>query len=132
MPRIVVQDCLNCNADHEWLFSSPTLKELRTIKALTGWSGQDYAEHSEVSDPDALAALLYILHQRDKIKLNWEDVDLDFEKFDMIETDEEKAEREKLEKEAEAAGKAAHVKPDPPKGGSSKSGQQKKAASNSK
>ena len=116
MPRIVVQDCLNCNADHEWLFSSPTLKELRLIKSLTGWDGKEYAERSENSDPDALAALLYVLHRRDKIKLNWDDVDLDFEKFEMIETPDEKEAREKLEKEAEAAANAL-VKPEPPKDG---------------
>jgi hypothetical protein len=97
MARIVIKDCLNCHVPHEWDFDAPTLRELRTIKKLTGLTGKGFAEASEESDPDAMAALIYVLHQRDKIKIQFDDVDLDFSDFEMIESEEEKELRELAE-----------------------------------
>jgi hypothetical protein len=110
---IRIKNCLNCNVPHEWDFEGPTLKEYRTIKKLTGWDGEAYAEHSAKADPDALAAMLYILHQRDKIKVSFDDVDLNFNDFDMIETEDERKARETMEAEqalAEKQGKKGSPK----------------------
>ena len=123
MARIVIKDCLNCHVPHEWDFDAPTLKELRTIKKLTGLTGAGFAEASEDSDPEALAALIYVLHGRDRIKISFEDVDLDFTDFEMVETEAEKAEREALEKAAEKEANARQA----PKG--SRNGTTQKAAS---
>ena len=100
MPFVKIKNCLNCGIPHEWLFEGPTLKELRVIKVLTGQSGKEYMESADSGDPDSLAALLYILHLRDKISVPFDDIDLDFTDFDMVETEQEKKERELLEKEA--------------------------------
>ena len=100
MPFVKINKCLNCGIAHEWLFEGPTLREPRLIKKLTGQSGKEYMQSADDGDPDSLAALIYILHQRDKITVPFDEVDLDFADFDMVETDQEKAEREELEKEA--------------------------------
>ena len=97
MPFVTIKQCRNCGVSHEWEFDAPTLKELRTIKKLTGFAGLAFGEAISESDPEALAALLYILHERDKISVPFDDVDLDFNDFEMRETDAEVAEREALE-----------------------------------
>lgn len=112
MPLIKVKKCLNCGIAHEWLFSGATLRELRMIKELTGMNGKAFATAGDDLEPEAIAALLYILHKRDKITLPFEDVDLDFGDFDMEPTDEELAEIDRLEKEMQkAAEKGQDPKP---------------------
>jgi hypothetical protein len=96
MPLVTIRDCLNCNVDHEWLFESMSLKELRVIKKLTGMGQKAFAEAGDEGDPEALAALIYVLHLRDRIKVPFDDVDLDFTKFSMEMTEQET-------KDAEAA-----------------------------
>lgn len=92
MPMITIKECLNCGINHEWLFEGATLKELRLIKKLTGMGQRAFAQAGDDGDPEALAALIYLLHKRDKITIPFDDVDLDFTKFDMKATeDEEKA-----------------------------------------
>lgn len=98
MPFVKIKKCLTCKIPHEWWFEGPTLKELRMIKKLTGMTGMDYATAADTGDPDAVSALIYILHKRDKIEVPWDDIDLDFNDFEMEETEAEIAEREELEK----------------------------------
>lgn len=107
MPLIKIGKCLNCEVEHEWLFQGATLKELRLIKELTGMNGKQFATAGDDLDPEALAALIYILHKRDKINLKFEAVDLDFNDFDMEPTKEEAEEIAKLEKEMQAAAEEA-------------------------
>jgi hypothetical protein len=95
---IRIKNCKNCDMPHEWDFDSPGLKELRTIKELTGLNGMSFADQMASSDPDALTALLYILHKRLNITVQFDDVDLDFSDFEMEETEEEKKLREEAEK----------------------------------
>ena len=120
MPLVTIRNCLNCKIDHEWLFEAMSLKELRTIKKLTGMGQKAFAEAGDEGDPEALAALIYVLHMRDKIKLPFDDVDLDFTKFTMEATEQEI-------KEAELA--LAEQDEDPKE---SESGPTKKAASKRK
>lgn len=89
MPFIKVKKCLNCGVSHEWLFEGMTLKELRDIKRLTGMRTKDFAMAGDEGDPEALAALVYILHKREKIVMPFDDVDLDFNDFEMEPTEEE-------------------------------------------
>ena len=89
MPLVTIRECLNCDIDHEWLFESMTLKELRLIKKLPGMGQKAFAEAGDEGDPEALAALIYVLHKRDKIVIPFEDVDLDFTKFKMEPTEQE-------------------------------------------
>lgn len=96
MPLITVKNCENCHIDHEWLFDGAKLKELRVIKKLTGMSQRAFAEAGDEGDPEALAALIYILHKRDKITIPFEDIDLDFQNFSMEATEQELAEAEEL------------------------------------
>lgn len=104
MPLVTIRDCLNCNIDHEWLFEAMSLKELRVIKKLTGMGQKAFAEAGDEGDPEALAALIYVLHMRDRIKVPFDDVDLDFTKFTMEPTEQEI-------KDAEAAMAAADEDP---------------------
>jgi hypothetical protein len=108
MPLIKIKKCSNCEVPHEWLFEGPTLRELRLIKKITvseeypyGMTQMKFAIASDDGDPEALAALIWILHKRDKIKIPFDDVDLDLStsNFSMEPTDEEK----KAMEEAEAA-----------------------------
>lgn len=122
MPLFKISNCENCGVDHEWIFDTPKLKELRDIKKLTGMNGNAFMEASDEGDPDALAALIYVLHKRDKIHVNFDDVDLDFNNLDIVETPEEKAEREKAEKEAERQAKAEGKKSGGPKSGQTSAG----------
>jgi hypothetical protein len=89
MPLVTIKDCLNCNVDHEWLFQGLTLKELRTIKTLTGMTQKAFSEAGDEGDPEALASLVYVLHKRSKINLAFDDVDLDFNNFSMDLTEQE-------------------------------------------
>ena len=89
MPIIRIKDCLTCHTPHEWLFDSARLKELRMIKALTGMSAAEFAEAGDTGDPDALAALICVLHKRDGITIALDAVDVDFSDFDMTPTQEE-------------------------------------------
>lgn len=114
MPVITIKQCLNCSTvnnpvSHQWLFEGMRLKELRAIKTLTGLSSMAFAEASEEGDPEALAAMLYILHKRDKITVDFEEIDLDLNDFDMKETEQEKKDR--LKAEAEEKRKAARKDP---------------------
>jgi hypothetical protein len=102
MPIVTIKKCLNCDIAHEWLFDGITLKEQRLIKALIGMNGKEFAAAGDDLDPDALTALLYILHKRDKITVPFEDIDLNFNDFTMEPTDEERAQIEKLEAEMKA------------------------------
>jgi len=61
------------------------------IKALTGMSAAEFAEAGDTGDPDALAALLCVLHKRNGITIALDDVDIDFSDFDMVPTAEEQA-----------------------------------------
>jgi hypothetical protein len=97
LPFVRIKNCLNCHIAHEWLFTQPTLKELRLIKQLTGMSTSQFSEAGDAGDPDALTALVVVLHKRDRINLAFDDADLDFSDFEMEETGEEKAERVELE-----------------------------------
>lgn len=104
MPIVKIDNCLTCHIKHEWLFDSLTLKELRVIKQLTGMTQTEMSEAGSNDDPEALAVLLYVLHLRDKIKIPFEDVDLDFKDFSMELTEDEQKEADRLEAEAERAG----------------------------
>jgi CHAT domain-containing protein len=86
-----------------------TLRELRMIKNLTGMRAGEFAEASDEMDPDAIAALIYVLHQRDKISVAFEEVDLDFKDFEIEATEQEKKEMAEMEKRAQAAADAAQA-----------------------
>lgn len=101
MPLVTIRDCLNCDIDHQWLFESMTLKELRVIKKLTGMGQKAFAEAGDEGDPEALAALIYVLHKRDKISIPFDDVDLDFTKFTMEATEQELKELAAVEEDAD-------------------------------
>lgn len=124
MPLITVRNCLNCGIAHEWVFDNPTLKELRVIKQLTGMNQKQFGEAGDEGDPEALAALIYVLHKRDRITVPFEDVDLDFNDFDMEPTEEER----ELLKQLEESGS---VEAETPKA-VTESGPKKKAASKPK
>lgn len=113
MPFIKISKCLNCDIAHEWLFDAPTLKELRSIKKLTGMNGNDFMDASDSGDPEALAALIYILHVRDGIKIPFDDVDLDFATLDIQPTEDEK----EAEAKAVAAMQAETENPTSPENG---------------
>lgn len=91
MPVIKIAKCVNCGIAHEWLFTGPTLKELREIKQLTGMTATEFGAAGDTGDPDALTALVVILHKRDRINLPFDDADLDFTDFEMESTEDEKA-----------------------------------------
>jgi hypothetical protein len=103
MPVIKIDKCLNCGVKHEWLFSGMTLRELRELKKLTGMTANQFATAGDDGDPEALAALVWILHKRDKITVGFDDVDLDFNDFSMEPTEQEKKEIEELEQRMQRA-----------------------------
>jgi hypothetical protein len=109
MPLVTIRDCLNCEIDHEWLFESMTLKELRVIKKLTGMGQRAFAEAGDEGDPEALAALIYVLHKRDRINIPFDDVDLDFTKFTMEPTEQELKELAAVEEDADEDPKVENV-----------------------
>jgi len=104
MPLITIENCENCHVDHEWIFDGAKLSELRMIKKLTGMSQRAFAEAGDEGDPEALAALIYILHLRDKIKVPFEKIDLDFKHFKMEPTEQEQKELDELLKYQELDG----------------------------
>lgn len=100
MPLITIKDCENCHIDHEWLFDGVKLSELRMIKKLTGMSQRQFAEAGDEGDPEALAALIYILHIRDRVKVPFEKIDVDFKNFTMEPTEQEQKEIDELLEQA--------------------------------
>lgn len=124
MPLIKITDCENCHIDHEWIFDAPKLSELRMIKTLTGLSQKAFAEAGDEGDPDALAALIYVLHMRDKIKIPFDKIELDFRNFSMEPTEQEQKEIDAL--------LAAESDEDPKEEMKPESGPTKKAASKRK
>lgn len=109
MPFIRIKKCLTCGIAHEWLFSGPTLKELRLIKELTGLTAAQFGEAGDNGDPDALTALVVLLHKRDKITLPFDDADVDFTDFDMEATETEAAEIAELESRMKLAAETAQA-----------------------
>lgn len=104
MPLIRVKNCLNCDgASHEWVFTSPTLRETREVlETKAGQSVQEFLDGLDTMNGSTFTALMFLLHKRIGVVLKWQDVDLDFEAFDIEDTEEELAEA----KAAEEAGKA--------------------------
>jgi hypothetical protein len=100
MPIVKIAKCLNCNIGHEWFFDGLDLREMRLIKKLTGMRGKEFGEAGDAGDPDAIAALLVILHKRGGITLSYDDANLDLTDFDMQPTDDEAAAMAKAEKQA--------------------------------
>jgi hypothetical protein len=86
-----------------------TLKELRVIKKLTGMGQKAFAEAGDEGDPEALAALIYVLHKRDRINIPFDDVDLDFTKFTMEPTEQELKELAAVEEDADEDPKVENV-----------------------
>ncbi|MEU1596209.1 hypothetical protein ABZ468_25955 [Streptomyces sp. NPDC005708] len=81
---VKIARCRNCNgAQHNWIFDQPTLLELRRIKKLTGLSAVTMGDAIDEGDPDAMAALLDLLHRRQNIVIPWDEIDLDFDALDM-------------------------------------------------
>jgi hypothetical protein len=115
MPLIKIESCLNCEISHEWLFDGATLKELRMIKKLTGMNAKEFAGAGDDLDPEALAALVFVLHMRDKIRIPFEDVDLNFNDFTMEPTEDELKEIAKIEAEEKAAKEKANGTGEDPK-----------------
>lgn len=129
MPFIRVKKCMNCGISHEWLFDGMTLQELRIVKRLTGMRAGEFSEAADEMDPDAIAAMIYILHHRDKISVDYEAVDLDFKDFETEFTEAELKEIEELEARM---GKAAEDAQAPKVTLTAPSGPTKKAASKPK
>jgi hypothetical protein len=109
MPNITINDCLTCHVQHKWFFGGADLKELRTVKRMVGMNGVDFANAFKVMDPEALAALMVILHTRDKIKVSIDDVNIDFDDFDMEMTADEREQVKQLEAEMKAAADEAQA-----------------------
>lgn len=89
MPIVKINKCLNCGVSHEWIFDGMTLRELRVIKKVCGMGQIEFEQAGDTGDPEALAALLYVLHTRSKININFDDIDLDFHDFSMDLTEQE-------------------------------------------
>jgi hypothetical protein len=94
MPMIRVKECKTCHTDHEWLFDGFDLKEMRRIKKLTKMTIKAFAEAGDDGDPDALTAMLKILHERIGVEIPMDDINLDFKNFSMEPTEDELAEME--------------------------------------
>lgn len=91
--NIHIKDCPNCSgADHDWDYGAPTLKELRRIKAVTSLGLRDFGDGVVTADADALTALVDLLHRRDGVELRWDDIDLNFDGFEITPNAEETAE----------------------------------------
>jgi hypothetical protein len=128
MPRFIIKNCLcpPCGgASHEWDYRSLLLSEMRVVTAKTGIKGNEaFGEAIESEDPEALTALIDILHRRAGVAVRWEEIDLDPEDFDVTLTDEERArltpeqlkEFEAVERGEATAGKDAAEGPGPSPG----------------
>lgn len=76
-------------ADHKWEFERPTIRELKRIETVTGLDIGDFfeglgdVETTGVTSKalDAILALVDILHRRDGLRPEFEDVDVDFPNF---------------------------------------------------
>jgi hypothetical protein len=66
---------LRIGAKEYELPSSFTLGEARVIKRYTGLNLKQFAEADNASDPDAIAALVYIVLKRENPRVTEEDVD---------------------------------------------------------
>jgi hypothetical protein len=97
MPNVKIEKCLNCGIGHNWFFEGLTLRELRQIKIVSGMSQKEFAKAGDDGDPESLAILLWILHNREKIKIPFEDIDLDFNDFAMELTAQEQKEYDTAE-----------------------------------
>ena len=132
MPRVTIEKCLNCEIKHSWLFAGMDLQDLRAIKQLTGMRAAEYSEASENMDPDAIAALLFVLHRKDGITIPFEDINVDFNDMTVEPTEEEIAAEEAAKKELEAKAAMMAAKASAPsvarKPSSPKSGAKKTAA----
>lgn len=89
--NIKINKCLNCGTAHDWPYDQPTLRELRRIKARTAMNSREYGEGLTGGDPEATTALIDLLHRREGIELRWDDIDLDFDDFDIVPTAMEEA-----------------------------------------
>lgn len=115
MPIIKIDQCVNCSgADspvaHEFLFDGLLLRELRDIKKITGMGQAAFAKAGDDGDPEALAALLWIMHKRHKILIPFDDIDLDFNHFEMVLTAEEQEDYDKAEAELAKGGNSTDPK----------------------
>lgn len=106
MPIVKINKCLNCGISHEWIFEGMTLKELRVVKKICGMGQVEFETAGDTGDPEALAALLYVLHTRSKININFDDIDLDFHDFSMELTEQEQADLDAAVAQAELDKKA--------------------------
>jgi hypothetical protein len=107
MPFIKIKNCKNCNVPHDWFFDSLDLQELRMVKKLVGLRANEFGEAMDDMDPDAIAAMLFVLHKRNGIIVPFDDVNLDFRDLDIQATEEEEAELAELEKRMQDAADGA-------------------------
>ena len=103
MPFIKIKNCKNCSIAHDWFFDSLDLQELRTVKKLVGLRATAFGEAMDEMDPDAIAALLFVLHKRNGIVVPFDDINLDFRDLDIETTEEEEREVADLEKRMQEA-----------------------------
>lgn len=95
MPLIKIKECVSegpCKGQtHEWAFTQPRLKELRVLQAKTGMTLQKFMDELNEMSAEAITALVDLLHRRDGIDLRWDDIDVDFDGFELTQTEEELA-----------------------------------------
>ena len=82
-----------------WLYVADESNRSPAVVLAGGWCyvreivmpvyAKAFAEAGDEGDPEALAALIYILHMRDRIKIPFDDIDLDFKNFSMEPTEQE-------------------------------------------
>lgn len=86
--RIVIKNCRNCAAPHDFEFDRPFLKELRFLDRTYGLTAQDFQdglnEEGTHTALEATAAMLDLLHRREGIVIPQLEIDLDFEDFELI------------------------------------------------
>jgi hypothetical protein len=112
---VTIVACRNCNGTaHHWVMSEPTLLELRRIKRLTGLTARTLEPALNDGDPDAMAALLDLLHRRQNIIIPFDEIDLDFDGFDMKPDAEEEQAAKVKQAAAQAAGGPVGKPADPP------------------
>jgi hypothetical protein len=86
----------------------------------------EFAAAGDEGDPEALAALLWVLHARDKIKVPFDDIDLDFKDFDMSLTEQEQKDLDRMEAEAKLAESQGSIPKGPKNGTKAKAGSKPK------